>query len=59
MPTAVRYIQQVEKEQRHLPHLQAHLPYDVPQPIAVGEPGMAILFRGRSRALSQETRLHP
>ncbi|MDO1581425.1 aminoglycoside phosphotransferase family protein [Rhizobium oryzicola] len=44
MPTAVRYIQQVEKERRYLPHLQAHLPYELPKPIAVGEPGHGYPF---------------
>jgi aminoglycoside phosphotransferase (APT) family kinase protein len=39
MPTAIRYQPQVEKEAQLLPHLAAHLAYEVPKPVAIGMPG--------------------
>ncbi|WP_320200461.1 aminoglycoside phosphotransferase family protein [Agrobacterium sp. rho-13.3] len=39
LPSASRYVAQVEKEQRWLPHLAKHLPYLVPEPLALGKPG--------------------
>jgi aminoglycoside phosphotransferase (APT) family kinase protein len=44
LPTAIRYQPQVEKEARLLPHLAAHLPYDVPKPVAIGRPGHGYPF---------------
>ncbi|MCY1664287.1 aminoglycoside phosphotransferase family protein [Rhizobium sp. SL86] len=44
LPTAVRYQPQVEKEARLLPHLAAHLPYQVPEPVAIGRPGHGYPF---------------
>lgn len=44
LPTAIRYQPQVEKECRLLPHLGRNLPYDLPQPVAIGRPGHAYPF---------------
>jgi aminoglycoside phosphotransferase (APT) family kinase protein len=39
LPSAARYVAQVEKERRWLPVLARHLPVPVPTPIATGVPG--------------------
>lgn len=39
LPTAERYVAQVEKERRWLPFLAPHLPLPIPAPIATGVPG--------------------
>ena len=39
LPSARRYVAQVEKEHRWLPRLAPHLPVAVPAPLAVGAPG--------------------
>jgi aminoglycoside phosphotransferase (APT) family kinase protein len=39
MPSAARYVAQVEKEQRWLPRLAPLLPLPVPAPLAMGAPG--------------------
>lgn len=39
LPSAARYVAQVEKEQRWLPYLAARLPLPVPEPLALGLPG--------------------
>lgn len=39
LPSAERYVAQVEKEQRWLPALGAHLPLRIPVPLALGRPG--------------------
>lgn len=39
LPSAERYVAQVEKEQRWLPILAPHLPLPIPQPLANGIPG--------------------
>jgi aminoglycoside phosphotransferase (APT) family kinase protein len=39
LPSAPRYVAQVEKEQRWLPVLRPHLPLPIPTPIALGAPG--------------------
>jgi aminoglycoside phosphotransferase (APT) family kinase protein len=39
LPTAERYVAQVEKERRWLPLLAPHLPLPIPAPIAAGVPG--------------------
>jgi aminoglycoside phosphotransferase (APT) family kinase protein len=39
LPSADRYVAQVEKEQRWLPRLAPHLPLPIPAPVAVGAPG--------------------
>ncbi len=38
LPSASRYVAQVEKEHLWLPYLAPHLPLPIPQPLAVGEP---------------------
>lgn len=38
LPTASRYIAQVEKESRWLPRLAPHLPLVIPKPVAAGAP---------------------
>lgn len=38
LPSAARYAQQVEKEQRWLPKLAPHLPLPIPVPLAMGVP---------------------
>ncbi len=38
LPTAERYALQVEKEQLWLPYLASNLPYEIPVPIAKGQP---------------------
>lgn len=38
MPSAARYVAQVEKEQVWLPYLAAHLPLAIPEPLACGAP---------------------
>lgn len=38
LPSAARYAQQVEKEQRWLPRLAPHLPLPIPVPLAMGVP---------------------
>ncbi|MGE6740874.1 aminoglycoside phosphotransferase family protein [Allorhizobium pseudoryzae] len=44
LPTAIRYQPQVEKEALLLPHLASHLPYQVPEPVAIGQPGHGYPF---------------
>lgn len=39
LPSAERYVSQVEKEHRWLPQLAPHLPLPIPTPIAKGAPG--------------------
>src|SRR2546430_13761000 len=39
LPSAPRYVAQVEKEQRWLPALKPHLPLPIPTPLALGSPG--------------------
>ncbi|ASY57075.1 PhnO protein [Sinorhizobium sp. CCBAU 05631] len=39
LPSAASYALQVEKEQRWLPQLAAHLPLPIPAPVAMGRPG--------------------
>jgi aminoglycoside phosphotransferase (APT) family kinase protein len=39
LPSAARYVAQVEKEQRWLPVLRPHLPLPIPIPIGLGAPG--------------------
>ncbi|MBN7808735.1 aminoglycoside phosphotransferase family protein [Agrobacterium rosae] len=39
LPSAARYVVQVEKEQRWLPCLAKHLPSPIPEPLALGQPG--------------------
>jgi aminoglycoside phosphotransferase (APT) family kinase protein len=41
LPSAERYVAQVEKEHRWLPLLGARLPLPIPQPVARGRPGYA------------------
>jgi aminoglycoside phosphotransferase (APT) family kinase protein len=38
LPSADRYVAQVEKEHRWLPVLAPELPFPIPQPVALGEP---------------------
>lgn len=38
LPSAARYVAQVEKEQRWLPYLSPKLPLQIPKPIAEGKP---------------------
>lgn len=38
LPTARRYVAQVEKEQRWLPYLAGQLPLPIPEPVAMGQP---------------------
>jgi len=45
MPSAARYVPQVEKEQQWLPHLAAGLPLVVPAPLAIGAPGPGYPWR--------------
>ncbi|MHB0953024.1 MAG: aminoglycoside phosphotransferase family protein [Allorhizobium sp.] len=39
LPSAQRYVAQVEKEQTFLPFLAPHLPLPIPQAVALGKPG--------------------
>jgi len=39
LPSAERYVAQIEKERRWLPYLARHLSLTVPHPLAFGEPG--------------------
>jgi aminoglycoside phosphotransferase (APT) family kinase protein len=39
LPSAAVYEAQVHREQRWLPFLAAHLPIEIPQPLALGRPG--------------------
>lgn len=39
MPSAARYVAQVEKEHRWLPVLAPFLPFPIPAPLALGQPG--------------------
>ncbi len=41
LPSAERYVAQVEKEHRWLPWLKVRLPFTIAEPIAMGEPGAA------------------
>ncbi|UXT22778.1 aminoglycoside phosphotransferase family protein [Agrobacterium tumefaciens] len=45
MPSAVRYVAQVEKEHRWLPALAPLLPFPIPAPLALGQPGQGYPFR--------------
>ncbi|MQB10711.1 aminoglycoside phosphotransferase [Agrobacterium sp. ICMP 6402] len=44
MPSAERYVAQVEKEHRWLPALAPLLPVQIPAPLALGQPGEDYLF---------------
>ena len=44
LPSAAGYAPQVLKEQRWLPHLAAHLPVLVPEPVALGRPARGYPF---------------
>jgi len=44
MPSAERYARAVEKEQKWLPKLSAHLPASIPEPLAMGRPTDAYPF---------------
>ncbi len=44
LPSAEGYAPQVLKEQRWLPHLTAHLPLPVPEPVALGRPALGYPF---------------
>ena len=39
MPSAAAYAAQVSREQRWLPYLRTRLPLEVPEPLALGQPG--------------------
>lgn len=39
MPSAERYVAQLDKEHRWLPRLAPHLPLPIPEPVALGAPG--------------------
>ncbi|KJF73909.1 aminoglycoside phosphotransferase family protein [Agrobacterium arsenijevicii] len=39
LPSAARYVAQVEKEHRWLPELASRLPVPIPEPLALGQPG--------------------
>ena len=39
LPSAERYVSQLEKEQRWLPRMSPLLPLPIPEPVAIGEPG--------------------
>ncbi|WP_425647081.1 aminoglycoside phosphotransferase family protein [Agrobacterium leguminum] len=45
MPSASRYVAQVEKEHRWLPVLALLLPFPIPAPLALGQPGEDYPFR--------------
>ncbi len=45
MPSATRYVAQVEKEHRWLPTLAPFLPFPIPAPVALGQPGQGYPFR--------------
>ncbi|NSX86041.1 aminoglycoside phosphotransferase family protein [Agrobacterium tumefaciens] len=45
MPSASRYVAQVEKEHRWLPALAPLLPFPIPAPLALGQPGEDYPFR--------------
>ena len=45
LPSAVRYVAQVDKEQQWLPYLAARLPLPVPEPLALGQPGQGFPWR--------------
>ncbi len=40
LPSAEEYVRQVEKEQKWLPKIAAHLPLPIPEPIAMGMPSV-------------------
>ena len=44
LPSAIRYVEQVEKEQRWLPILAPQLPLPIPAPVARGEPDDAFPY---------------
>jgi aminoglycoside phosphotransferase (APT) family kinase protein len=44
LPSAARYVAQVEKEHRWLPHLAPYLPLPIPKPLALGKPGNGYPF---------------
>ena len=39
LPSAAAYEAQVQREQRWLPHLASHVPFEIPEPVALGRPG--------------------
>lgn len=45
MPSASRYVAQVDKEHRWLPALAPFLPFPIPAPLALGQPGQGYPFR--------------
>ena len=45
MPSAARYVAQVEKEHRWLPALAPLLPFPISAPLALGQPGQGYPFR--------------
>lgn len=45
LPSAEGYAAQVEKEQTWLPRLAPHLPLPIPDPVAMGEPGLGYPWR--------------
>jgi aminoglycoside phosphotransferase (APT) family kinase protein len=44
LPSAADYEAQVHREQRWLPHLRTHLPLEIPEPLALGQPGCGFLW---------------
>lgn len=44
MPSAAAYAAQVDREQRWLPYLRARLPLEIPEPLALGQPGRGYLW---------------
>jgi aminoglycoside phosphotransferase (APT) family kinase protein len=56
LPTASRYVAQVEKEHRWLPVLAKSLSFSVPEPVALGIPTAEYLIRGPSIDGSMEIR---
>ena len=43
LPSADAYVAQIEKEQHWLPTLAGHLPLQIPEPVAMGQPGGGFL----------------
>ncbi len=39
LPSAAAYEEQVHREQRWLPYLRTHVPFEIPEPVALGQPG--------------------
>jgi aminoglycoside phosphotransferase (APT) family kinase protein len=44
LPSAAEYEAQVHREQRWLPHLRTYLPVEIPEPLALGQPGCGFLW---------------